>query len=236
MDFTLSDNACILYFSCKVKQMKTKQLPYFLKRAEPGVVLPVFVMLFSLKSALILLPFRTVDRHKSGITNTNYWLLKQNKYRINIYISLLSYMKKMISRHLKHSKHESGFKDLIRTDQFFDTLHIVLTTYSPQNTLKVDLKSAIIHSTAIAKYQQTDGKWSSFSRSSSVSVWANIKISTHIILIFADFCVVLCRSFICSFSCDHCIVCPSTNYNFLLPLWLLQMFLMRLMICCKQAS
>ena len=67
-------------------------------------------------------------------------------------------MKKMISRHLKHSKHQSGFKDLTRTDQLFDTLPIVLTTYSPQNTLNVDLKSAIIHSTAIAKYQQTDGK------------------------------------------------------------------------------
>ena len=67
-------------------------------------------------------------------------------------------MKKMISRHLKHSRHQSGFKDLTRTYQFFDTLPIVLTTYSPQTTLMVDLKSAIIHSTSVAKYQQTDGK------------------------------------------------------------------------------
>jgi len=37
------------------------------------------------------------------------------------------------------------------------------------------------------------------------------------------FCgVMFCRSLFVLFSSDHCIVCPSSNYGFWLPLWYLQ--------------
>ena len=38
------------------------------------------------------------------------------------------------------------------------------------------------------------------------------------------FWIVFCISF-CSFSFDHCVVCPSSIYGFWLPLWYLQTFL-----------
>ena len=39
------------------------------------------------------------------------------------------------------------------------------------------------------------------------------------------FCVVFCRSLFVCFTLDHCIVCPSSHYDFWLRLWYIQTFL-----------
>jgi hypothetical protein len=72
MNFIFSDNVCILYLSCNVKQMPETTAKLSNKNREK-LHSNCFLMVSSVKSMLILLPFLTIAQCESGTRLEAQW-------------------------------------------------------------------------------------------------------------------------------------------------------------------
>jgi hypothetical protein len=67
MNVIFSDNVCILFLSCSVKKPKTTAR--LSKKKQKQASFSSFLMVSSMKSALVVLPFLIVAQNESGIRN-----------------------------------------------------------------------------------------------------------------------------------------------------------------------